>query len=121
KTSIRFGFSRSRIGINPPAAFFITLIIGALLTTVTAVFLTKRLIKPIDRLYKASRSIGKGNWPDQVEEDGPKEFVVLTRQFNKMNLQVQGLLSNRTTLLAGIAHDLRTPLTQINLALSMLP
>ncbi len=38
-----------------------------------------------------------------------------------MNIQVKELLSNRTTLLAGIAHDLRTPLTQIQLALAMLP
>jgi two-component system osmolarity sensor histidine kinase EnvZ len=119
--AIRFGFSRFRIGVNPPAAFFITLIVGVLLTIITAIFLTKRLIKPIDRLYKASQLIGKGDWPEQVEEEGPKEFIILTKQFNKMNLQVQDLLSNRTTLLAGIAHDLRTPLTQINLALSMLP
>ncbi len=120
-STIRFGFSRARIGVNPPAAFFITLIIGTLLTLVTTAYLTKRLIKPISSLYNASRSIGKGNWPNRIKEEGPEEFVVLTRQFNKMNLQVQALLSNRTTLLAGIAHDLRTPLTQINLALSMLP
>ncbi|MBT6549836.1 MAG: hypothetical protein HOM14_00615, partial [Gammaproteobacteria bacterium] len=42
-----------------------------------------------------------------------EELAVLTREFNRMNIQVKELLSNRTTLLAGIAHDLRTPLTQI--------
>jgi len=119
--AIRFGFSRSRIGVNPPAAFFITLIIGTFLTLVTTLFLTKRLLKPVNNLYEASKSIGQGNWPTKIKEEGPEEFVALTKQFNKMNLQVQALLSNRTTLLAGIAHDLRTPLTQINLALSMLP
>ena len=119
--TIRFGFSRSRIGVNPPAAFFITLVIGTFLTLVTTLFLTKRLLKPVNNLYEASKSIGQGNWPTKIKEEGPEEFVALTKQFNKMNLQVQALLSNRTTLLAGIAHDLRTPLTQINLALSMLP
>ncbi|MBC8493516.1 MAG: two-component sensor histidine kinase [Candidatus Thioglobus sp.] len=121
KTTVRFGFARSRIGVNPPAAFFITLIVGVALTLATAIFLTRRLAKPIDRLYTASQLIGHGQWPDQIKEEGPTEFIILTKQFNKMNLQVQQLLANRTTLLSGIAHDLRTPLTQINLALSLLP
>jgi two-component system osmolarity sensor histidine kinase EnvZ len=46
---------------------------------------------------------------------------VLAREFNRMTTQVRALLSNRTTLLAGIAHDLRTPLAQVQLALAMLP
>ncbi|MBE9568128.1 MAG: two-component sensor histidine kinase [Proteobacteria bacterium] len=65
--------------------------------------------------------VGKGRWPDPIREEGPEELVVLARGFNRMNVQVKELLANRTTLLAGIAHDLRTPLTQIQLALSMLP
>ena len=119
--SVRFGFSRSRIGVNPPTAFFIILIVGIFLVLLTSVYLTRRLVKPIDALYEASCLIGKGNWPEPIEENGPTELIVLTKQFNKMNAQVQALLSNRTVLLSGIAHDLRTPLTQINLALSMLP
>ena len=118
---IRFGFPRSRIGVNPPLAFFILLIIGVFLTIVTAALLTRRLTVPIERLYQAAQAMGKGHWPDPIIEDGPEELAVLTREFNRMNIQVKELLSNRTTLLAGIAHDLRTPLTQIQLALAMLP
>jgi len=47
--------------------------------------------------------------------------VTLARSFNEMAIQVQELLSNRTTLLAGISHDLRTPLARTQLALEMLP
>ena len=119
--TVRIGFSRSRIGVNPPMAFFIILITGFLLILLTSIHLTKKLSRPIDALYEASRSIGKGNWPEPIKENGPTEFVELTKQFNKMNAQVQALLTNRTVLLSGIAHDLRTPLTQITLALSMLP
>lgn len=118
---LRFGFSRSRIGVQPSVAFFVLLITGVYLTFITAVILTRRLTIPIDRLYRAAQLVGKGRWPEPVQEEGPEELVVLARGFNRMNIQVKELLANRTTLLAGIAHDLRTPLTQIQLALSMLP
>mgnify|MGYP001055912507 CR=1 FL=1 len=118
---LRFGFSRARIGVQPSLAFFILLVSGIYLTFITAVILARRLTIPIDRLYRAAQLVGKGRWPDPVQEEGPEELVVLARGFNRMNIQVKELLANRTTLLAGIAHDLRTPLTQIQLALTMLP
>lgn len=119
--TLRFGFSRSRIGVKPSAAFFVLLVTGLSLTIITAMLLTRRLTVTIERLYHAARAIGKGQWPEPVPEQGPEELVVLAREFNRMNLQVKELLANRTTLLAGISHDLRTPLTQIQLALAMLP
>lgn len=118
---LRFGFSRSRIGVKPSVAFFVLLITGLSLTLITATLLTRRLTVTIERLYQAAQLIGKGQWPDPVKEEGPEELVVLAREFNRMNIQVRELLANRTTLLAGISHDLRTPLTQIQLALAMLP
>jgi len=120
-SSIRFGFSRSRIGVNPPIVFFALLVIGLCISFITAILLTRRLTTPIDQLYRAAQSVGKGHWPDEIVVDGPKELAVLTHEFNRMNIQVRELLSNRTALLAGIAHDLRTPLTQIQLALTLLP
>lgn len=119
--TLRFGFSRSRIGVNPPIVFFVLLIVGFFLIFFTAVILTYRLTIPIEHLYLAAQSVGKGRWPKPIQEKGAEELVVLVREFNNMSIQVKELLSDRTTLLAGIAHDLRTPLTQIKLALAMLP
>jgi two-component system osmolarity sensor histidine kinase EnvZ len=119
--TLRFGFPRSRIGVKPSTAFFVLLITGFCLTFITATLLTRRLTVTIERLYQAAQLIGKGQWPDAVPEEGPEELVVLAREFNRMTVQVKELLANRTTLLAGISHDLRTPLTQIQLALAMLP
>ncbi|MCU7884783.1 MAG: ATP-binding protein [Candidatus Thiodiazotropha sp. (ex Lucinoma annulata)] len=120
-TILRFGFSRSRIGVKPSVAFFVVLITGFCMTFFTATLLTRRLTVTIERLYQAAQLIGKGQWPDPVREEGPEELIVLAREFNRMNIQMRELLTNRTTLLAGISHDLRTPLTQIQLALAMLP
>lgn len=119
--TLRFGFPRSRIGVKPSIAFFVLLITGFILTFITATLLTRRLTVTIERLYHAAKLIGKGQWPGPVPEEGPEELVVLAREFNRMNIQVKELLANRTVLLAGISHDLRTPLTQIQLALEMLP
>lgn len=119
--TLRFGFPHSRIGVNPPVAFFLLAIIGLSLTIITAVKLTRRLTVPIEHLHRAAQAVGKGQWPAPIQIEGPEELSVLAREFNRMNIQVRALLSNRTTLLAGIAHDLRTPLTQIQLAFAMLP
>lgn len=118
---VRFGFPRSRIGVKPPVVFFVILVVGTCLTFLLAIILTRRLTIPVDRLYRTAQSVGKGQWPEPIKEEGPEELVILAREFNRMSVQVKELLANRTTLLAGISHDLRTPLTQIQLALSMLP
>lgn len=114
--TLRFGFSRDRIAVQPSTAFFVLLATGIYLIFISAIVLTRRLTVPIDRLYRAAQLVGKGQWPEPVKEEGPEELVVLARGFNRMNIQVKELLANRTTLLAGIAHDLRTPLTQIGRA-----
>jgi two-component system osmolarity sensor histidine kinase EnvZ len=62
---------------------------------------------------------GEGFEP--LPEQGPQELVSLARNFNTMAREISTLLSNRTTLLAGISHDLRTPLTRMRLALELLP
>jgi two-component system osmolarity sensor histidine kinase EnvZ len=58
---------------------------------------------------------------EPLPERGPRELVSLARNFNTMAREISALLSNRTTLLAGISHDLRTPLTRMRLALELLP
>ncbi len=118
---LRFGFPRSRIGVQPSVAFFVVVIAGFVLTFFTASLLARRLTGPVERLYRAARALADGRFPDPVPETGPEELAVLAREFNRMNVQVRELLAGRTTLLAGISHDLRTPLTQIQLALAMLP
>jgi two-component system osmolarity sensor histidine kinase EnvZ len=58
---------------------------------------------------------------EPLPETGPHELVSLARNFNTMASEISLLLANRTTLMAGISHDLRTPLTRMRLALALLP
>ena len=58
--------------------------------------------------------------PALLPETGPRELADLARHFNHMALQVRELIDARTTLLAGVSHDLRTPLARMRLALEML-
>ena len=56
-----------------------------------------------------------------LPEKGPRELVTLAQSFNRMAREISELLSSRTTLLAGISHDLRTPLARMRLAVELLP
>jgi two-component system osmolarity sensor histidine kinase EnvZ len=98
----------------------IILLVGALVIFLTSGWLARWLIGPLAQLAKATQRIGKGQRPVPLAESGPTELATLAHEFNRMGVEVETLLNNRTTLLAGISHDLRSPLTRIQLALGML-
>ncbi len=118
---LRAGFSGQRIDIHAPLAIFLILLLGTTLTLVTTLIMVRRLTRPLSQLSDAAERIGHGGLPEPLPEIGPSELVNLVRTFNKMAHQVKALLACRTTLLAGIAHDLRTPIARMRLALEVLP
>ena len=65
--------------------------------------------------------IGESRPMQRLPETGPRELRALACRFNRMQQQISGLLENRTTLLAGISHDLRTPLSRMRIVLELLP
>jgi two-component system, OmpR family, osmolarity sensor histidine kinase EnvZ len=118
--TLYIGFSHAVIGPDPPLAMFILICAGAILVIVSSLFLVNYLVRPLNHLLIATKKIGQGGVPEPLAEIGPQELVQLTRSFNTMNTQIQELLQNRTILLAGISHDLRTPIARIHLALELL-
>jgi two-component system osmolarity sensor histidine kinase EnvZ len=115
------GFPRDRIHTRPFEGLLVVLAISAVLVLLSAALLARRVTAPLERLSRAAEQVAKGVSPTPLPETGPRELASLARQFNEMSRQVREVLGNRTVLLAGISHDLRTPLTRLRLALEMLP
>lgn len=77
--------------------------------------------RPLMALEKAAKGVGRGEIPAPLPEKGASEIRSVTRAFNQMSKGIQALEEDRTLLMAGISHDLRTPLTRIRLATEMMP
>ncbi|MFP5419403.1 MAG: ATP-binding protein [Gammaproteobacteria bacterium] len=114
------GFFPDRYAVKTPLAAIAVIGFGTLLSLLTALFLVRRITVPLARASHAASQVGAGELPEPLPETGPAELAELARRFNIMATEVRELLDNRTTLLAGISHDLRTPMTRLQLNLEML-
>lgn len=117
---LRVGFFPDRYAVKPPLAAIAVVALGTFLSLLTALFLVRRITVPLARAAQAASQVGAGELPEPLPETGPAELAELARRFNTMAAAVRELLDNRTTLLAGISHDLRTPMTRLQLNLEML-
>ena len=91
----------------------------ALLLLVPLVYLLKRVTNPIDRLCSAAEAFGAA--PEEspaLPEEGPRELRSAANAFNRMREQIRGHLDERNRMIAALAHDLRTPLTKLQLRLA---
>jgi len=115
------GFPRERLDTRPLEGLSVIAALAVLLVLASATILARRVTQPLNRLAAAASEVAAGRSPNPLAETGPAELANLAHQFNQMSQQVRDLLANRTVLLAGISHDLRTPLTRLRLAIAMLP
>ncbi len=92
-----------------------------LLALAGAYLIMFRVARPLKALAAAARDIGQGRQPPQLAETGPGEIRRVTHAFNQMSSELARLDEDRALILAGISHDLRTPLTRLRLAAEMSP
>jgi two-component system osmolarity sensor histidine kinase EnvZ len=90
-----------------------------ILALLGAVFISRLINQPLARLSDATRAIARGRRPDPLPEKGPTEIREANRSFNRMVSDLDRVESDRTVILAGISHDLRTPLTRMLLEVEM--
>jgi len=80
----------------------------------------RQLNRPLQALQQAAVKVGQGEIPEPIPEQGSTEIVAVTRAFNHMAKGIGQLEKDRALLMAGVSHDLRTPLTRIRLASEMM-
>jgi len=95
--------------------------ITLVLTLIGAVFISRRINAPLSNLSQAARQLAHGKRPQALPENGPSEVRETNASFNQMIDDLARGESDRAVILAGISHDLRTPLTRLQLELEMAP
>ena len=96
------------------------LVLVALLSVFGAVQIQRRINRPLTRLVEAARTPERHKATAPLDENGPQEFAVVSRAFNQMTASLAKADAQRAVLLAGVSHDLRTPLAKMRLAIEML-
>ncbi|MEI6723564.1 MAG: HAMP domain-containing protein, partial [Betaproteobacteria bacterium] len=91
-----------------------------LLSLVGAWFIASRISRPLAALTRAAQQVGRGEHVDPAPEAGPREIRMLATAFNQMSADLERLERDRAMVLAGISHDLRTPLARLRLGLEMI-
>ena len=81
--------------------------------------IVSRLNRPLRAMVMAARTVGRGEVPPQLSESGPVEVADLAHAFNQMANDLQQLDADRALILAGVSHDLRTPLARLRLGVEM--
>ena len=92
----------------------------ALLSLLAAFALAWRTTRPLSQLVAATRQLEAGLTPQPLVPSGPREVRLLIERFNGMAQALEKAASERRLMLAGLSHDLRTPLTRLKLAVEML-
>ena len=114
-TNYYYLIPKKRVETNTVGGFFLwTIAISVILSIISYLFIKKQ-IQPLKRLGIITRSFGRGIETPNLKPTGSSEVRGLIKDFNNMHNNINSTLDNQRNMLAGISHDLKTPLTRINL------
>lgn len=101
--------------------FMVWMVSSAAFLIIVAILFLRNQIKPIERLAAAADAFGKGQSPGYFRPRGAREVRQASAAFLNMRDRIERQIEQRTIMLAGVSHDLRTVLTRFRLELALLP
>ena len=116
----QFFIPRERLTITSVRLFALWITLPALLMISIAIIFLKNQTRPIIKLAKASEKFGRGEEIEKFRPSGALEIRKAGFEFERMRKRIQRHLNQRSEMLSGISHDLRTPLTRMKLQLSFI-
>ncbi len=116
---VRLSFDRDRVSASNPHQLFVNMLFFGGLVTIIAILYLRNQLRPIKRLAHAAEAFGRGR-TDPFVPAGALEVRAAGNAFLDMRTRIERQIEQRTLMLSGVSHDLRTPLTRMRLSLSML-
>ena len=117
---IQILFPRERIAPSSVRLFIFWITLPSLLLISIAIIFLKNQTRPIINLAKAAEKFGKGDFISGIRPSGASEIRKAAYEFDRMAKRITKHLKQRSEMLSGISHDLRTPLTRLKLQIAML-
>jgi len=115
-----FFIPKDRVASTSARMFALWITLPALLMISIAIIFLKNQTRPIINLAKAAEKFGRGENIDELTPSGALEIRQAGLEFDKMRKRIMRHLNQRSEMLSGISHDLRTPLTRLKLQLSFI-
>ena len=111
---------KDRLYSETAFVFLLWMIFASILLLFFSYFFMNKQIRPLKRLAIIAETFGRGLDAPELKSAGALEIKQTTNAFNQMRTRIKRFLKQRTEMLAGVSHDLRTPLTRMKLQLSLL-
>ncbi len=111
---------RDRVTVSKPDIFILWMVGSSALLMGIAILFLRNQVRPIERLARAADSFGKGRAVPDFKPYGATEVRRAAQAFITMRERIERHVTQRTEMLAGVSHDLKTPLTRLKLALAMM-
>ncbi len=120
KEIIQIFFPKSKIAPSSVRVFVLWITLPSIILILIAILFLRNQTRPIVKLSKAAERFGRGERVDDLRPSGASEIRKATLEFDKMMKRINKHLTQRSEMLSGISHDLRTPLTRLKLQLAMM-